>query len=59
MWELIIGNKIKILPFLFILLIFHCCILYGTTKGLYIKNGCFYKDDKIVNAHGVNYFNVF
>ena len=40
-------------------LYFQCAILFGAGKGLYIKDGRFYKDGKAVNAHGINYFNVF
>ena len=50
---------IKIFHLLFIVLTLQCGVLHGSTKGLYIKDGYFYKGGKIVNAHGVNYFDVF
>ena len=43
----------------FAILFFQCAVLCAADKGLYIKDGLFYRDDKPVNAYGINYFNVF
>ena len=54
------GKKLSIFLKSFLaILFFYCSVSYGAEKGLYIKDGHFYKDNKLVNAHGINYFNVF
>ena len=53
-------KKISVcLGLFFAALFFRCAILCAAGGGLYIKDGLFYKDGKLLNAHGVNYFNVF
>jgi len=46
--------------FVFCIILFLSSLSNANPKlGLYIEDGKFFKDGKIVNAHGVNYFNLF
>jgi len=51
--------KKSICSFIFGLVLFSSLAIADSNFGLYVKDGKFYKDGKIVNAHGMNYFNLF